>query len=187
MCQSVRRQPVQYSNTRQDHHHNKQQNNNTKQNLHHTNTTQNEMGHKTKFITKLTNINIAYETNNTTGNMLTHNTQTNTKSTGDKFNKIGIYQLTCKDSIKKYISQTGEFFYTRFHKHINDFKHGKGSYKFAQHLIENRHSIGPIDDIMEVQHTLKKGRMMDRLEKFLIYKETKSENQINNNNTKHSF
>ena len=36
---------------------------------------------------------------------------------------------------------------------------------------------------MEVLHTVKKGKMMDTLEKFHIYKETKLENQINDKNT----
>ena len=43
---------------------------------------------------------------------------------------------------------------------------------------------------MEVLHTVKKGKMMDTLEKFHIYKETKLDNQINDKNTitkKHSF
>ena len=57
------------------------------------------------------------------------------------------------------------------------------SSKFAQHLIENRHSVGPIDNIVEVLHTVKKGKMMDTLKKFHIYKETKLENQINDKNT----
>ena len=36
---------------------------------------------------------------------------------------------------------------------------------------------------MEVLHTVKKGKMMDTLEKFHIYKETKLDNQINDKNT----
>ena len=49
-------------------------------------------------------------------------------------------------------------------KHFNDFKHGNGCSKFAQHLLENRHSIGPIDEIMEILHIIKEGKMMDTLE-----------------------
>ena len=130
-----------------------------------------------------TNINISYKTNNTIGNILTHNTLTNTNNTTDKYNKSGIYQLTCKDCNKKYIGQTGHSFYTMFREHFNDLKHGNRCSKFAQHLLENRHSIGPIDEIMEVLHIVKKGKMMDTLEKFHIYKETKLENQINDKNT----
>jgi hypothetical protein len=36
-----------------------------------------------------------------------------------------------------------------------------------------------MEDIMEVVHVTKKGKMMDTLEGFHIYKETKAGNQIN--------
>ena len=39
--------------------------------------------------------------------------------------------------------------------------------------------LGTIDEIMKVLHIVKKGKMMDTLEKFVIYKETKLWNQIN--------
>jgi soluble P-type ATPase len=51
--------------------------------------------------------------------------------------------------------------------------------KFAQHLIDNKHAIGNMEDIMEVIHMEKKGKMLDTLEGFHIYKETKAGNQIN--------
>jgi hypothetical protein len=37
-----------------------------------------------------------------------------------------------------------------------------------------------MEDIMEVVHVTKKGKLMDTLEGFHIYKETKANNQINN-------
>ena len=49
----------------------------------------------------------------------------------------------------------------------------------AKPLIENKHSIGPMDNIMEILHTTSKGRMMDTLERFYIFWETKIHNQIN--------
>jgi len=48
-----------------------------------------------------------------------------------------------------------------------------------QHLIDNKHVIGNMADIMEVVHMKKKGKMLDTLEGFHIYKETKAGNQIN--------
>ena len=144
--------------------------------------------HQTKFIIKFnknTNIIIAYKTNNNTGNILTHNTSTN--NIGYKFNQRGMYQLNCKDCNKKYIGQNGSSFYTRFREHFNDFEHGKWSSIFAQNVIESWHSIGPIDDIIEMLHTVKKqdntpntsgtwwwlhtvkkGKLMDTLQKFHI-------------------
>ena len=40
-----------------------------------------------------------------------------------------------------------------------------------------------MEDIMEVLHIKKKGKMMNTLERFHIYNETKLDNQINDNST----
>jgi len=50
-------------------------------------------------------------------------------------------------------------------------------------LLENKHSIGHTEDIMKVLYITNKGRLMDTIEKFYIYKETKHSNQINDKNT----
>jgi len=50
-------------------------------------------------------------------------------------------------------------------------------------LLENRHSIGHIDDIMEILYINNKGRLMDTIDKYYIYKETKNGNQINDKKT----
>jgi len=55
--------------------------------------------------------------------------------------------------------------------------------KFAQHPVENKHSIGSMDDIMEVLRINRKGELMTSLEGFYIYSETKLENQNNDNCT----
>ena len=60
-----------------------------------------------------------------------------------------------------------------------NFKHGNGKSGFPQHLLENGHNIGPIEDIMSTIHITNKGRLMDTLEKFYIFRETKLDNQIN--------
>ena len=78
----------------------------------------------------------------------------------------------------KYTGQTGRPFKVRFQEHVWDFKYNNRS-KFAQHLIDNKHAIGKMEDIMEVVHVTKKGKMMDTLEGFHTYKETKAGNQIN--------
>jgi len=47
----------------------------------------------------------------------------------------------------------------------------------------HNHAIGPIDSIMEVLHTTIKGKLMDTLERFYIYKVTHENIQINDKNT----
>ena len=83
----------------------------------------------------------------------------------------------------KYIGQTGRPFTVRFHEHLRDFKYGNKKYKFAQHLLENRHPIDPMESIMETVHITSKGRMMDIFERYYIFRETKLNLQINDNLT----
>jgi hypothetical protein len=49
--------------------------------------------------------------------------------------------------------------------------------KFAQNLLENGHPIGHMENT--IMDTTSKGRMLDTLEKFYIYRETKRNKQIN--------
>jgi hypothetical protein len=65
-------------------------------------------------------------------------------------NKCGIYQLTCPNFNMKYIGQTGRPFHVRFKEHFHDLKYKNGISKFAQHVVENRQSIDPVEDILEV-------------------------------------
>jgi hypothetical protein len=84
----------------------------------------------------------------------------------------------------EYIGQTGWSFRTRFHEYCRDFKYNNNNKsKFGIHLLENHHSIGCIDDILEIFYITGKARAMDTMEIFYIYKETKSGNQINDKNT----
>ena len=43
--------------------------------------------------------------------------------------------------------------------------------------------MGPINEIMDIQYTTGKGRFMDIVERFHIYRETQQNNQINDKNT----
>jgi hypothetical protein len=79
----------------------------------------------------------------------------------------------------KYTGQTGRPFRVRLQEHLRDFKYGKNKSKFAQHRLENIHSIGPMENIIDTIHITKQGRKMDKLESFYIYRETKLNNQIN--------
>ena len=53
----------------------------------------------------------------------------------------------------------------------------------AQHPIDNKHSIAPMEDIMEILHVTNKGIMMNTLERFHVYKLTRLDNQINDKST----
>jgi len=49
---------------------------------------------------------------------------------------------------------------------------------FAQHIINEGHTFGPMNDTTNIIHFARKGKMLDTLEKFYIYRETKNGNQI---------
>jgi hypothetical protein len=71
----------------------------------------------------------------------------------------------------------------RYCEHLRDYKYQTGNSSFTQHLDDYNHSFGPIEKIMTILHIIKKGTMMDTLEKYHIYKATKLETQINDKNT----
>ena len=51
------------------------------------------------------------------------------------------------------------------------------------HLIDNGHAFGPINETIEILHTIRKGNVMNTLENFHIYREAKNGTQINDRNT----
>jgi len=133
------------------------------------------IGKETKFITKLfknSPVKISFTTNNTIGRILSHR-PTHTK-TRNQLHKSGVYRLTCSDCDLKYVGQTGRFFSIRFQERYRDFKYNNNKSKFAMHLLENHHSTGHTDNIIEVLYITKRGRTMDTIEKYYIYKETKN-------------
>jgi hypothetical protein len=136
------------------------------------------VGKETKYITKVfkkSNVKIAFTTNNTIGKLLTTKQETAT----NKYEKPGKYQLKCPTCAMKYTGQTDRPFKTRFKEHMRDFKYNNQKSKFAQHLLDNQHSIGNMENIMDIVHIMSKGKMMDTVEKYYIYRETKLNNQIN--------
>jgi len=96
-------------------------------------------------------------TNNTLGRLL--EVQKTQKS--DKFDKSWVYQLTCPKFQKKYVGQTSRQFHVRFREHYRDYKYASNESKFAQHVIEEGHSFGPMGDITDTLHIAKKGRILD--------------------------
>jgi hypothetical protein len=144
------------------------------------------IGKETKFITKLfknSAVKVSFVTNNTISKALSLKSKQNVEQ--NKYEKSGIlvYRLTCPDCNMRYVGQTGRTFRVRFKEHFQDFKHGHMKSKFAQPLIENGHCFGLIHNIMEIIYTTRRGKQMDKMENFYIFKETRNNNQINDRNT----
>jgi hypothetical protein len=91
-------------------------------------------GKETRAVTKVfknTRIKVAYSTKNTLEKLLTKKHY----PLKDKYEKSGIYQLTCPTCNVKYKGQTTRSFRTCFKEHLWDFKHGNGKSSFAHHLL----------------------------------------------------
>ena len=124
---------------------------------------------RTKFITKSfkhTNIKIAYKTNNTIKNLLSHQIWQQSTPINTNYNKSGIYRLKWPDCNMRCIGQTGRSFLTRYREHYHDFKYNNGTSKYAQHLLESKHSIGPIHKTVEILRVMRNSKLMDTWEKF---------------------
>ena len=67
-----------------------------------------------------------------------------------------------------------------------DYKYANKKSKFAQHVLEEGHDFGPMEDIMDIIHVANKGRLLDTLERFHIYRETQLGSQINDKLTTQS-
>jgi hypothetical protein len=108
-----------------------------------------------RFITKpikSTNVKIAFTTDNTSGKRLAIKQEI----PQSRYDRSGVHQLTCPERKMKYTGQTGRSFKVRFQEHLRDFKYNNKWSKFAQHLTDNKHAIGNMEDIKEVVHVTKK-------------------------------
>jgi hypothetical protein len=136
------------------------------------------IGREIKYITKLFknhSLKISYTTQSSIGKVLSEHKNNYNQN---NFANSGVYQLICPNCNKKYIGQTDRPFRVRFQEHFRDYKYGNNKSKFAHHLLDNKHSIGHKESIMDIIHIGNRGKMLNTIEKIYIYKETKIDNQF---------
>ena len=90
-------------------------------------------------------------TTHTLANLLNHKDRAQ-----DKYSLSVVYKLTVPDWHKTYVGQTGRQFSTRYKKHMTAWRNHSTTSNFAQHLIEEAHSFGPMNQIKEIVHYHKK-------------------------------
>lgn len=124
---------------------------------------------------KNTNIIISFTTKNNTGKLLSkqNNSQQN------KYDRSGVHQLKFQDCGRKYIGQKGRPFHVIIKEHFRDYKYKNNKSNFVKHLLENRHSFNSIENSMDILHTTSNGKMLNSMEIFYIYRETKNNSQMN--------
>jgi hypothetical protein len=112
--------------------------------------------------------NIAFSTNNTIEKLINRKVKT-----PNKFEQCGVYELRCNSCHKAYIGQTGRNFKTRFKEHIQDIKNNRTKTGFSQHILNTGHEYNTIENFMNIIKIQNKGKLLNTLEKFYIYKEKK--------------
>jgi hypothetical protein len=88
-------------------------------------------------------------------------------------NRTGVYKLSCSDCDGFYVGQTGRGFLSRFKEHkpptfYRNFDAIKSN--FAKHLVNENHSYNDFRTNLKPLHFCSKGRYMNTLEEFEIYK-----------------
>jgi hypothetical protein len=100
-----------------------------------------------------------------------------------KYNNCGVYQLECGDCGLQYVGQTGRPFRIRYQEHKRDYDSNSTKSLFTKHLLDNNHKLQPIENSMSILCFQQKGRKLNTLEQFHIYKVTKKGIQINEQHT----
>jgi hypothetical protein len=62
----------------------------------------------------------------------------------------GVYKLTCKTCQHSYVGQTSRNLKQRYQEHIRYIKNNNPQSAYAQHILNNRHEYGKIDEIMKL-------------------------------------
>jgi hypothetical protein len=92
-----------------------------------------------------------------------------------------IYQMKCMGYPLKYLGQTGRTFYTRYKEHMQTIRNNNGNSGYLNHIQNTGHACGIITNTMDIIKTEKKGKHLNTLEKYHIYKI--SENRLHMNDT----
>jgi len=135
------------------------------------------IGKEALFITNLfkkTDLKISWRTTNTIQKLLTPK-----HHPPEKYARSGAYKLTCPDCNKAYVGQTGRSFAVRFREHKYSFKTNCYTSNYAKHILEQSHSLGPIQDTMQIIQYQNKGNHLNTIERFYIYKEFNKDNHLN--------
>jgi hypothetical protein len=129
-----------------------------------------------RILTKIfrkSNIRVAFSVNNTIKK------KCNSSSLVDKYSKSGVYSLKCLSCDQIYVGQTGRSFKIRYKEHISDIRHNKDKSKYALHMLQFSHEYGTIENTLEILKVVNKGKLLDVLERFYIYKANRKKQIMN--------
>jgi hypothetical protein len=64
-------------------------------------------------------------------------------------------------------------FKTRYKEHMTAMQYNQDNSKFAQHILNTTHYFGTLEETMEILRTAEKGRYLDTLDNYHIFKYNK--------------
>lgn len=127
-------------------------------------------GKEVKYVTKLfkgAHVKIAYKISNTIGKILGYNNM----SKISKCNISGIYQLFGSRLWEEMHCTNWQIILQSCNEHHHPFKYQNSA--FAKHLHDTGHLSGPVECFMDTLHFVNKRKLMNSLEKFCIYSDSK--------------
>jgi hypothetical protein len=74
-----------------------------------------------------------------------------------------------------YIGQTGGIFHTRYKEHMQAIRNSNSNSGYSSHVLSMEHTYGIITDTTDIIRTHKKGKRLNILEKYHIYKICKND------------
>jgi hypothetical protein len=113
---------------------------------------------------KQTEIRIAFKNNNTIPQILRPKTNNNTPI----YNKCGVYKLTCKTCQHVYVGQTSRNLKQRYQERIRYVRNNDPQSAFAQHILNNQHEYGTIEEIMKLLKPTNHTSVLIPYESFFI-------------------
>ena len=81
---------------------------------------------------------------------------------------LKIYKLTCKTCKRAYIGQTSRNLRQWYQEHIRYVKNNDPQSAFAQHILNNQHEYGTINEIMKLLKPINYTSMLISYEQFFI-------------------
>jgi hypothetical protein len=70
----------------------------------------------------------------------------------------------------KYTGQTGRIFNTRYKEHIHAIRNSNSNSGYSNNILNTGYTYGRVADTMDVIRRERKGRYLNTLEKYHIYK-----------------
>jgi hypothetical protein len=87
--------------------------------------------------------------------------------------------MKCLDCPLRYIGQTGRAFHTRYKEHIQSIRSNNGNSGYSNHILNTGHTYGNMTDTMDIIQTDKKGKHMNKLERYHIHEISKNNLHMN--------